>query len=67
LPEVDATCPLNDAVKKFPRVTFGSYPVLEHSYYKTLITLEAADCKDVVEAENFLRSSYEPGESTRRI
>ena len=32
---------LNDLVKKYSEVAFGSYPKLKHSYYKTKITIEA--------------------------
>ena len=31
---------LNDAVKRHPNVTFGSYPFVSHPEYKTVLTLE---------------------------
>ncbi|CAG0919395.1 unnamed protein product [Notodromas monacha] len=53
--EVDAAPVLNKAVSQFPKVTFGSYPVLGHSYYRTQITIEADVREDAEAAEKFLR------------
>jgi hypothetical protein len=33
---------LNNAVKKHPNVTFGSYPFVSHREYKTVVTLEGS-------------------------
>jgi molybdopterin-biosynthesis enzyme MoeA-like protein len=33
---------LNNAVKKHPNVTFGSYPFVSHPEYKTVVTLEGS-------------------------
>ena len=46
--ELSLTSRLNQLVKSHPGVTFGSYPSLSNQYYKTKITLEAAN-EDIIE------------------
>ncbi|XP_076035899.1 FAD synthase-like [Oratosquilla oratoria] len=53
--EVAFATTLNETVKEFPNVAFGSYPKLFHSYYKTKITMEAFEPRLVEEAEAALR------------
>ncbi|XP_049780862.1 FAD synthase-like [Schistocerca cancellata] len=54
--EVAVTEKLNQAVKLFPMVSFGSYPKFYHSYYSLLITVESDIEKDAEEAYNMLKS-----------
>lgn len=58
--ESDATSALNEAVKKFPKVVFGSYPVFFHSYYSVKITLESLEKAQVEQAVEFLKANL-PG------
>lgn len=59
--EVTIASVLNDTVAKFPTVSFGSYPKIFHSYYKTKITLEALNMNDVAAAEEYLRGALPEG------
>ena len=43
LPETKITKRLNNLVAKHPGLTFGSYPELNHNYYKAKLTLESSD------------------------
>ncbi|XP_049959661.1 FAD synthase-like isoform X1 [Schistocerca serialis cubense] len=54
--EVAVTEKLNQAVKLFPMVSFGSYPKFYHSYYSLLVTVESDVEKDAEEAYNMLKS-----------
>ncbi|XP_049812026.1 FAD synthase-like isoform X2 [Schistocerca nitens] len=54
--EVAVTEKLNQVVKLFPMVSFGSYPKFYHSYYSLLITVESDIEKDAEEAYNMLKS-----------
>lgn len=54
--EVAVTEKLNQAVKLFPTVSFGSYPKFYHSYYSLLITVESDIERDSEEAYNMLKS-----------
>lgn len=54
--EVSIATILNETVEKFPKVSFGSYPKLFHSYYKTKITLESLDPSVVSVAKEYLES-----------
>ncbi|XP_069949334.1 FAD synthase isoform X2 [Cherax quadricarinatus] len=54
--EVSIASLLNEVVAEFPSVSFGSYPKLFHSYYKTKITLESLNTEILKEAEQCLRS-----------
>lgn len=46
---------LNDAVKKYPDVLFGSYPKFFHSYYVVKITLESINEITIDEAFQYLK------------
>ncbi|KAF0300822.1 FAD synthase [Amphibalanus amphitrite] len=61
LDEVSAATALNQTVAECPSVTFGSYPVLYHSYYKTRITLEATDMAAVQAARARLTEALPSG------
>lgn len=53
---------LNDAVTRYPNVTFGSYPKFFHSYYLVKITMESNLENYVEEALQYLKKSI-PRES----
>lgn len=53
--EVSMAPILNETVSQFPDVSFGSYPKLFHSYYKTKITMESLNPKLVEEAEQYFK------------
>ncbi|CAL4177858.1 unnamed protein product, partial [Meganyctiphanes norvegica] len=59
--EVSMTPILNETVSKFPEVSFGSYPKLFHSYYKTKITMESLNSKFVEEAEHYFKEKTKDG------
>ncbi|XP_047471677.1 FAD synthase-like isoform X1 [Penaeus chinensis] len=59
--EVSIATYLNDTVAKYPSVSFGSYPKLFHSYYKTKITMESLDEEILQEAEQYFKSQLEEG------
>ncbi|XP_042236096.1 FAD synthase-like isoform X2 [Homarus americanus] len=59
--EVSIAMALNETVAKFPSVSFGSYPKLFHSYYKTKITLESLSADILKSAEQFLKSKLPEG------
>ncbi|XP_071514232.1 FAD synthase-like [Panulirus ornatus] len=59
--EVEVASALNDTVAQYPSVSFGSYPKLFHSYYKTKITLESLSADVLVSAEEYLRSKLPKG------
>nr|XP_045626132.1 FAD synthase-like [Procambarus clarkii] len=59
--EVSIASMLNETVAKFPSVSFGSYPKLFHSYYKTKITMESLDADVLAAAEQHLRSKLPGG------
>uniref|UniRef100_A0A0P4W1D7 FAD synthase n=2 Tax=Scylla olivacea TaxID=85551 RepID=A0A0P4W1D7_SCYOL len=59
--EVSIASILNETVAKFPTVSFGSYPKLFHSYYKTKITLESLSSNDVMKAKEYLLSKLPEG------
>lgn len=59
--EVSIASILNETVAKFPSVSFGSYPKLFHSYYKTKITLESLSSSDVATAKEYLLSKLPEG------
>jgi len=61
LDEVSIAAALNQTVAACPEVTFGSYPELYHSYYKTRVTLEAPDMARVEAARAQLTTALPGG------
>jgi len=57
---------LNQAVKLFPSVTFGSYPSYDTTEYKTVITIEGDDEELVARALAELKASLQPETIVRR-
>jgi len=51
---------LNDAVKKHPKVSFGSYPFVSHPDFKTVVTLEA----DLVDSSTHQFNTQSSNEGT---
>lgn len=49
--------PLDEAVERFPAVTFGSYPVRDNDDYRTRLTLESLDPVAVDEARDWLKTA----------
>lgn len=47
---------LNDAVKKFKDVTFGSYPKVNNPYFKTVVTMECQNEQLLEEAYSYFES-----------
>jgi len=55
--EVSLAPVLNSAVKQFKdQVIFGSYPVVDHNYFTTQVTMESANQSSVDQAHQYLTS-----------
>ena len=50
---------LNAAVAKNPLVSFGSYPLVDHPEYKTIITLEGRSCEEGDEMDESVKLALE--------
>ncbi|XP_037778729.1 FAD synthase-like isoform X4 [Penaeus monodon] len=56
--ENNLTGKLNDLVSHSPAVTVGSYPEVNNRYYRTRVSLQSESESELLEAEEYLRSSF---------